>query len=253
MTLKKKSILAGSLIFLLFTSACGKKVEVTIIDDDAETTLETNSNKTVEKILNEAEITLNEEDTVEPALDQKIEETPEITITRMHHVKITVDGEVTETSMLGGTVKELLEREGITLAENMTMNVKEDDRLKDNMEIIIESFYGVTIVHDGKEENVQAGAGTVEEFLKASSISLGADDIVALVDGEVEGSVKVAVDPGTTFFCVETELIGAWHEPHDDSDGAYNEGGRNKDVAPIEVALDVETTHYVALFGAKIR
>ena len=85
------------------------------------------------------------------------------------------------------------------------------------------------------------------------TIALGADDIVALVDGEVEGSVKVAVDPGATFFCVETELIGAWHEPHDDSDGAYNEGGRDKNVAPVEVALDVETTHYVALFGAKIR
>ena len=85
------------------------------------------------------------------------------------------------------------------------------------------------------------------------TIALGADNIVALVDGEVEGGVKVVVDPGAPFFCVETELVGAWHEPHDNSDGAYDEGGRNENVAPTEVALDVETTHYVALFGAKIR
>ena len=89
------------------------------------------------------------------------------------------------------------------------------------------------------------------EFHK--TVALLADDIVTLVYGEVEGGVEVAVDPGAPFLYVEAEFVGAWHEPHDDSDGTYDEGGGYEDIAPAEIALDVETTHYVALFGAKIQ
>ena len=194
MTLRKRIVLAVSLLFLTLTTGCGKKVEVNIKDGEVVTTVEVRVPNTVEKILGEAEITIGEEDSVTPAMDEKLEDAGEITILRMHHVKVSVDGTVKETSMLGGTVKELLAQEGIKLADNMSMNVKEDDLLQDGMEIVIESSYGVTVVHDGKEESLTAGAGTVSDFLKKANISVDADDIVEpALDTPIKEGIAITV------------------------------------------------------------
>lgn len=189
-------------------SACSKAVEVTIKDGDVNTTLETKVPNTIEKILEEAEITLNEEDVVEPSLEEKLEDAGEIVIKRMHHVTVTVDGKEISAKMLGGTVKDLLAQEGITLEENMSMNVKEDDNLKDNMEIVIESAYGVTIKYDGKEETLNASAGTVKDFLEDNNITLGENDTVnPSLDTPITEGLEIVVDRVTFEEVSEVEEI----------------------------------------------
>ena len=208
MTLRNKLILGLSLLFVMCTSACAKKAEVTINDESATTTLEVKVSDTIASILETAEITLNEEDVVTPALDEKLEDAVEINIQRMHHVTINVDGEEVTTKMLGGTVKDILAQEGIELSSNMSMNVKEEDALKDNMDILIESSYGVTIKHDGKEETLSAGPGTVKDFLEASSITLGEDDTVTpSLDTEIAEGIEIVVERVTFEEVSEVEAI----------------------------------------------
>ena len=208
MTLRNKFILGLSLLLVMCTSACAKKVEVTINDESATTTLEVKVSDTIAKILEAAEISLNEEDVVTPSLDEKLEDTVEINIQRMHHVTINVDGEEVSTKMLGGTVKDILAQERIVLSPNMSMNVQEEDALKDNMNIVIESSYGVTIKHDGKEETLNARPGTVKDFLEASNITLGEDDTVTPgLDTEISEGLEIVVERVTFEEVSEVEVI----------------------------------------------
>ena len=77
------------------------------------------------------------------------------------------------------------------------------------------------------------------------TVALFADDLIALVNGEVEGCAEVGVDPRASFLNVETEFVGAWHKPDDDGNGAYDECGTDEKIAPREVVLKIETTHLI--------
>ncbi|MBR4444734.1 MAG: DUF348 domain-containing protein [Solobacterium sp.] len=208
MTPGRKLTMAAVLLGMLVMTGCGKKVEVTITDEEVDTTIETKVPNTVKKILEEAEIVLNEEDETEPALDEKLEDAGRIIIHRMHHVSISVDGKKTEAKMLDGTVADILKQENITLEKNMIMNVKNEDRLTEGMEIVIESSYGVTVVHDGKEESLGARKGTVADFLKAANITLGADDMIdPAVDTEITEGLKIVIQRVVYEEVTETVVI----------------------------------------------
>lgn len=219
----KRVLLCLTLVCMMFASACGKKVEVKIVDGEVETTLEVTVPKKVEKILKEAEIELGEEDVVTPGLEDKLEDAGEIKVQRMHHVSISVDGKVTEAKMLDGTVADILKQEGITLASNMTMNVKNEDLLTEGMEIIIETAYGVTFTHDGKTETAAAKKGTVADFLKAADVTLGADDTVEpALDTEITEGMEITVYRVTYEETTVTETI-----PYDtvrQNDNTMNKG-----------------------------
>ena len=204
----KRILLAISMALVLTLSGCSKQVEVTIKDETATTTLEVKVPNTVEKILEEAEITVGEEDAVTPALEEKLEDAGEIVIQRMHHVKVVIDGEEKSASMLGGTVDELLKQEGIVLVDNMTMSAIGSDALKDNMEIVIESSYGVKVKYDGKEETLSAKPGTVADLLKTSNIELGEEDtITPALDTEIKEGLEIVIERVTYEEVIETEVI----------------------------------------------
>ena len=216
--MKKKALTAGLVLGLALLTACGKKAEITIHDGSVDTKVEVSVPKTVDEILAEAEITLGEEDVAEPAKDSEVQDSAEITVRRMNHVTITTDGEKKETKLAGGTVKELLAQEGITLSSAQSMNVKEEDPLKDGMEIVITTSYGITITHDGKTEQVDAGVGTVGELLEKQGISVGEDDTVTpAVDTAVSEGTKIVVCRVTYEEVKEKEEIPFETEKKNDS------------------------------------
>ena len=238
MKMVKKLLLVLSVFLVMCTAGCGKKVEVTIKDGDVETTIEVSVPKKVEKILEAAEITIGEEDETTPALDEKLEDAGEIVIRRMHHVTISVDGEKKEAKMLGGTVAEILKQEGITLKDNMVMNVKNEDKLTDNMEIVIESSYGVTVVHDGKEEKLAAKAGTVADFLKQVNIQVGSDDIVEPAqDTEITEGLKIVVQ--RVVYEEVTETVAIPYDTVRQEDSTMNKGTEAVSVAGVNGSKNV--------------
>ena len=216
--MKKKALTAGLVLGLALLTACGKKAGITIHDGSVDTKVEVSVPKTVDEILAEAEITLGEEDVAEPAKDSEVQDSAEITVRRMNHVTITTDGEKKEAKLAGGTVKELLAQEGITLSSAQSMNVKEEDPLKDGMEIVITTSYGITITHDGKTEQVDAGVGTVGELLEKQGISVGKDDTVTpAMDTAVSEGTKIVVCRVTYEEVKEKEEIPFETEKKNDS------------------------------------
>lgn len=219
--MKMKKYLAIALcavLLLMGLSACGKTAAiVTVNDRGVITEIEARLPETVEKILQDAEIMLNEGDEVEPGLTTELTEAGEIVINRKNTVTLTVDGETKEVVIIGGTVADLLAKEGITLAENQHVNVDMDKYLTDGMEIEITTTYTVTILHDGEEEEVEVNAGTVQDALDVAGLTLGEDDrIDPGVDTEIKEGMEIEINRVTFEEVKETEEIDFETERVDD-------------------------------------
>ena len=194
----KKKLPLSCLLFMLILllTACGRKAEITIHDGTVNTKVEVSLPKTVDEILKEAEISVAEKDEVNPSGGTELQEAAEITIRRRWKLTITTDGSDTkEVEILSGsTVKDVLEKEGITLAENQSLNVKEEDPVQEGMTIEITTSNGVTVVHDGKIEQIEFGVGTVGDVLERMNISLGAEDTVTPEKTEaVKNGTKIVI------------------------------------------------------------
>jgi uncharacterized protein YabE (DUF348 family) len=201
-------------------AACGKKTEITIHDGGVDTKVEVSLPKTVDEILEEAEITVADADETDPAGSVELQDVGEITIRRM--LKLTVktdDGEAKTVEILSGsTVKDVLAKEGITLAGNQSLNVKEEDPVKDGMELLITTTNGITVTHDGKTEQLEFGTGTVGDVLDQLNIRLGTDDTVTpAADVPVENGTRIVVTRVTYDEETETEEIPFETVREDDS------------------------------------
>lgn len=205
--MKKVMVLCAAVLLLLGLSAC-EKATVQINDGGVVTELETTLPRTVEKILDEAEITLNDGDEVSPSLDTKISEAQEIIISRKNTVKLTVGDETKEVVMVGGTVGDLLEQEGITLAENQHADHEMDEYLTDGMEVKIFYLFNVEIQCDGETAAKEVESATVGDALTECGITLGADDRVtpAATEAVTEG-MQIVVNRVTFDTVVETQAI----------------------------------------------
>ena len=195
MKIKKKLLFSGMLLSMAFLSACAKKAEFVIHDGGTDTKIEAELPKTVEDIVKEAEIKLNDGDETTPARTSELQDAADITIRRMLSVTIDQDGEKKKVDILSGsTVKDVLSKEKISLSSSQSMNVKEEDEVKDGLEIVITTTYGIAVVHDGKTEEVEAGIGTVGDVLKKLNISLGEEDTVTPdITEEVSEGTRIIV------------------------------------------------------------
>lgn len=215
--IKKAALFSAAAVFLLGLCACGK-ASIQINDNGTVTELEVSMPRTVEQILGDAEISLNEGDEVTPSLDTKLSEAQEIAISRKHTVKLSADGETREVTMAGGTVGSLLEQEGITLGEKQHVNYGLEEYLTDGMEVKISCSYGITVQCDGKTHTQETEAGTVRDALAELGITLGKDDRVTPEASEaVTEGMEIVVSRVTVDTVVETEEIGYETAYEDDS------------------------------------
>ncbi|MBR0146769.1 MAG: G5 domain-containing protein [Eubacterium sp.] len=248
--MKKKYVLAGLLLIMLMLTACGKKAEITIHDGGVDTKVEVSLPKTVDEILKEAEITVAEKDDVNPAGGTELQGAAEITIRRMLTVSIkTDDGDVKNVEILSNsTVKDVLAQEGITLAENQSLNVKEEDTVQTGMTIRITTSNGVTVVHDGKTEQIDFGVGTVGDVLEQMNISLGTDDTVTPDKKEaVKNGTKIVITRVTFEEITTTEEIP--YETVREDDSSLEKGSEK--VKTEGVAGEKTTTYRVKMVDGK--
>ena len=169
-TMKKMMMLGTAMFLLLGLCACGKAT-MTVNDGGTTTEIEVSVPRTVEKILEDAEITLKDGDEVSPTLDTKISEAQEIVISRKSTIHLTVDGETKDVVMVGGTISDLLEKEGITLGEKQHVNHELDERLTDGMEVKIFYSFGIEVLCDGKTITQETEAATVGDALAQTASS----------------------------------------------------------------------------------
>ncbi|WP_168356582.1 ubiquitin-like domain-containing protein [Petralouisia muris] len=244
MKIMKKITLLGTSVFLgLGLCACGKAT-VQINDSGVVTELEVSTPSTVEEILEEAEIAWKDGDEVSPALDTKITEAGEIVISRKNTVKLTADGETKEVVMVGGTVSDLLEQEGVTLGEKQRVNYDLDEYLKDGMEIKISYSYSVEVTCDGETYARETEAETVSDVLEELKITLGEDDRItpAVTEAVAEG-MKIVVNRVTFDTVVETETIEYETVYEDDSSMSKGQEEVSKDGENGEKQVTYQVTY----------
>lgn len=204
----KVVVIGALMVLLLALSACGTAAVVQINDDGMDTEVDTKLPRTVKKVLEDAGITLGEKDVVTPSLDTKLQEGESITVEREHLVKLTVEGETKEVSIVGGTVDDLLKQEGITLKEHQITSQPGDTRLANNMEIEVVTQLEVSLTLEGKTEKKNVSATNVGDALTELGVTLGAEDRVEPeAKTQVSDGMEIVVKRVKTEEVTETEAI----------------------------------------------
>ena len=112
---------------------------ITLIDDKQVTHYETDA-QNVQELLEQLEITLGEEDTVEPMLDAEITDNMKITIERWKPtVNFTVDGEVKAQKTKATTVQEFLDTLGFKLNEGDVIEPTVTTAITDGLKIEVKT------------------------------------------------------------------------------------------------------------------
>lgn len=220
----RKLMMLG-MAMLLMMGLCGcRKAMMQINDGGVVTEIEVSVPETVEKILGEAEIVLDEGDEVSPSLETEVSKAQEIVVSRKHTVSLTVGGETKEAAMVGGTVRDLLEQENITLGEKQHVNHDLDEYLTEGMEIKVANRFSVEVQCDGKNQTLETEAGTVRDVLTELEIAFGQEDrITPALTEKVTDGMKIAVKRVTTETLTETEEIEYETAYEDDSSMAKGE------------------------------
>lgn len=174
---------------------CNKEnIEVRILDCQTETLLKARIGQTVEQLLAEAEITVEEKDIVEPSLETVVNNNTEISILRYTKTSVTAENKAIEVELLGGKVEDALEEAGVELRKNDYVNHALDAYLTDGMAITIEHRLEITLTVDGKTEKCLTQMHTVKEFLEEQEVALGKLDRVSpKLSGELKDGIKVVV------------------------------------------------------------
>ena len=189
-------ILTLLVVLLAFSGCAGGKKAVTLDVQNAKIAIEAPAKATVEKILAEAQITLGEKDTVDPALTAVPEDGAVIRISRYAKATIvTADGEKKSVELTGATVKDALREAGITLADNEEVNADQNAFLSDlTGDIVISRFYIVTVTADGKTAEYKSKRQTVKEFLDAEKIAVSeSDSVTPALTETIGGDTQIVI------------------------------------------------------------
>ena len=111
---------------------------ITIEADGREITFEDAEGKTVQNLLDEAEIELFEGDVISIEADQTPTGDMTLRVLRRCSIIVSVDGDQYTAILVGGTVADALDALGIELSDDQVANFELDAALENDMEIVIE-------------------------------------------------------------------------------------------------------------------
>ena len=186
----RTAALCLALLTALLLGGCGaERGTVRIQDRGVVTELDIAFPASVADILAEAEIVLHAGDRSEPAPETVLDSAREIVILRENLVRLTVGDRTRTVCMTGGTVRDLLEREGVVPGPGERLSCDKNAWLTDGMEITLSTRCTVEILYHGSAIVAEAEADTVGCALQAAGIIPEPDDRVtpgmdeALTDG----------------------------------------------------------------------
>lgn len=179
------------LLLLTGCAADGQaKQQVRIFDGQTETRLFVEEGLTVRDALAEAEIAVDGEDQISPALDTALQGECEIFIRRRAKIHLVEDEQVKELILYGGQVKDVLADADITLGKNDMLNHELDAYLADGMSVEVVHRVLVKLDVDGAQSEYLTEADTVAELLAEQEIHLDAQD-------QIEPAVETPLADGT--------------------------------------------------------
>lgn len=205
---KKIPVLFGLCAAGLLTGCGAKNTQVHIMDGRQNTEILVAGNTTVAEVLKEAEITVDDKDTVTPALDSVVKNQSEIQIERHAAVTLVEGDQTEEVEMTGKTVQDVLDEKGVELKEHDYVNHSLDAYLEDGMEIQVIHRLAVTIQVDGETKEYLTEAKNVADLLEEQSIAVDKKDIVKPgMERELSEGTKVVIERVSVKQVVEKEKV----------------------------------------------
>lgn len=122
-------IVAGSATLMLTQRLRSRTRQVTLNYDGYSISFQTFDTK-VADILARYDIELGPGDEVTPGVNEALKDETSITIKRAMAIDVTADGKTTTVYLTGGTVKDFLDKAGVTLRENDLINIPLDTVVK---------------------------------------------------------------------------------------------------------------------------
>ncbi len=161
----------------------------TILVDD-ETYYASSFNSDPEQILQNANITVTDADSVDFDIQNKI-----ITIDRAFDVSVTIDSKAYSVSTTDCTVADVLEQANVEIPENYTVYPSLDTMLTDNSKVRVVPLVNITIKADGETITEEVPQVKVREILDMYNIELGENDTTSLtLDALVNEDTVLEVD-----------------------------------------------------------
>jgi len=134
----------------------------------------------VEGALESADITINEHDTIAPAVDTAISDGSQIVVERGRLLTLTIDGQTREVWTTATTIEEALAELGQDPAAFQLSADRSREIPLDGIAVSANTLYSATVSDGGAAAAaVQTSAKTVGEFLTAQGLALGPLDTVA--------------------------------------------------------------------------
>lgn len=180
------------------TLTVNRSVQIVVDADGVTEVLVAPKASVLSDVLEEAGITLNKRDEIEPAADTVLTSDAYVTIVRSNRVFIDADGTRRMVDVLGGTVNDALKAAEITLDERDVVTPSLDTELKNGTQISVARYITVTFTADGNTITKDVAAKNYAQAVEAADIDLGEEDriYVQTANGEMLTDRKEAIEDG---------------------------------------------------------
>lgn len=175
------------------------KTSVTLVINGEETNLKTHA-KTVDELMLENDILVGDHDFVEPSLGSRLTNDVNVVWIPAKLVYLTNNGEKLPVWTTSSTLEELVNELNLEIGDYDKIEPSLETTLVEDMDIIYESAFTVTLHSDGEETEVWTTSTTVADFLKAEDIILGELD-------RVEPSQEVIVKANTEINIIRVQKV----------------------------------------------
>ena len=182
-----------------FTLYQGTKKTVALTIDGKEQVVSTHA-KTVKDLFEDLNITIAEQDFLQPEANTELSDELEITWKPATQVNITIDGAPKEIWTTTKTVGELLEEQNIVLNETDKVSHEMDSALEASMNISVERSFSLTVNDGGTSKEVWSTSTTVADFLEQQGITLNELD-------RVEPALDTTILPNGVVNVVRVEKV----------------------------------------------
>lgn len=203
-TSKKKIALATGGFLALFSmtgyaSYEWTKETVTLYANGKEQKVRTHAN-TVAELLKEQNIELKQEDFISPSPQAKIVDHLTVKWEASKPIVLVVDGVEKKLRTTAKTVKDVLHVQQIQLREHDQVLPNVDEKVKENMEIVVSKAFPITLNDGGKQQQVWSTSTTVADFLAKQHITLRELD-------RVQPKLNEMIQPNTKINIVRVEKV----------------------------------------------
>ncbi|MRH45003.1 DUF348 domain-containing protein [Aquibacillus halophilus] len=158
--------------FVSFTTYQVTKAQITVTEDGEVSAIRTHAD-TVEDVLNELDIEVEDHDKLSHPKDELITSGMKIDLIKANEIIVSINDEDKTYFTTTETVGAFLDEQKIEVSDHDEVSLNRDHKIEAGLSIEIKEAYQVMLNDGGEEKQVWVTGGTVADLLKSENVSLG--------------------------------------------------------------------------------